>query len=250
MLLSGIASMFLIFPSKPMGQNTTSAIAWTSTIFASMSRSATSQPPQPAPQYCAILIFSAMLVHLSLLRLSLLRGCHVLRRLALHACLFDQPPSLESDHVLNDLRLRDARGIVQLVHGPRSGLHLLEQEVPLQLHARSLLYDDIVPRLGDGLAENVSRGDQSALLSEEPPDPLALDCPQCRPYPGLPERHPHSPPLKGETPSSLIVFVNSTMVFWNFSPSPAETHSSLSLSGSYPTCWMSIFRRAILLRVL
>src|SRR4030042_979648 len=111
--LSGIASMSLILPSNPRGQKTTSAIACTSSILASMSRSATSHPPQPAPQYCAILIFSAMFVHLSLSRYG-----HILRRLALHSGLLDQSPSLQRDDVLHQLGLRDLRGLVQLVDRP------------------------------------------------------------------------------------------------------------------------------------
>src|SRR4030042_1400747 len=129
--LSGIASMSFTLPSNPIGQKTTSAIAWTSRILASMSRSATSPPPQPAPQYCAILIFSAMFVHLSLLRYG-----HILRRLALHACLLDQSPPLQRDYVLHQLGLRYVRGLVQLVDRPRARLHLLEEHVPLELDRR------------------------------------------------------------------------------------------------------------------
>src|SRR5512136_245075 len=109
-----MCSISCIFPSNPMGQNTTFAIACMSSIFASMSRSATSHPPQPAPQYCAILILSAMSVHL-LYGSSLLRYGRVLRRLALHSYLLDQPPLLERDDVLHDLLLRDACSVVELV---------------------------------------------------------------------------------------------------------------------------------------
>src|SRR3989339_1012288 len=161
-----------------------------------------------------------------------------MRRLALHPRLLDEPPLLQGDDVPDDLRLRYARGVVQLVHCPRAPLHLHEERVPLQLHRRSLLHDEAVPRVRDRLAEDVACGRQLPLLAQEPPDPLALDGPSCRLDPGLPV-HPHPPPLIGVGPSSLIVSVNSVMVFWNFSPSPAEIHSSLSLSGSYPNCCMS-----------
>src|SRR5512136_1332092 len=116
-----MCSISCIFPSNPMGQNTTFAIACMSSIFASMSRSATSHPPQPAPQYCAILIFSAILGHLFLLR-----GGLILWRLASHSYLLDQSPLLESDDVLHDLRFRDASGVVELVHRPRTLFHLLD----------------------------------------------------------------------------------------------------------------------------
>ena len=64
------------------------------------------------------------------------------------------------------------------------------------------------------------------------------------------ERH-HCPSFaRGLGPRVLIVLTNSVMVFWNFSPSEAETHSSLSLLGSKPYCSRTSLKSAILLLVL
>ena len=64
------------------------------------------------------------------------------------------------------------------------------------------------------------------------------------------ESHQFASFTRGVGPSSLIVSTNSTIVFWNFSPSEAETHSSLSLLGSNPYCSRTILRRATLLLAL
>ena len=64
------------------------------------------------------------------------------------------------------------------------------------------------------------------------------------------ESHIYSSFLRGVGPSALTVSTKSTTVFWNFSPSDAETHSSLSLLGSNPYCSRTILRSAILLLAL
>jgi len=63
---SGMASTSFTLASTAMGQNAMSAISATPRIFSSMSSRATSHPPHPAAQYCAILIFAIYLSSLLL----------------------------------------------------------------------------------------------------------------------------------------------------------------------------------------